>query len=193
MLEGADTRRFAVQGFVDVSLPGGPGVTIAPLDAFVLRRDLEPLTFEALGNDQNYKEVTRDQHGVREFRFRHALRAHVGPYGGAEALTWSRSVASPLPAVRGHLPLREQALPGIAVDPARAIVTCLKPAEGQGRILRLWETAGRSGPLSLRVHGYQRAIRTDLLEQDRAEWPITRGTITVDLRPHGLAAVRLLP
>jgi hypothetical protein len=193
LLEGADTRRFAVQGFVDVSLPDGPGVTIAPLDAFVLRRDLEPLTFEALGNDQNYREVTRDQDGVREFRFRYALRVHAGPYAGAEAFAWSRCVASPLLAVRGRLPLREQALPEIAVDPARAIATCLKPAEEQGRILRLWETAGRSGPLSIRVHGCQRAMRTNLLEQDREELPIGRGTISLDLQPHGLEAVRLLP
>ena len=193
LLPGADTRRFAVQGFVDVSMPGGPGVTIAPLDAFVVRRDLEPLTFEALGNDQNYKEVIRDQHGVREFRFRYALRAHSGPYRGAEAFAWSRSVASPLLAVRGHLPLPEQALPGVAVDPARAIATCLKPAEEQGQILRLWETAGQSGPLSLQVHGYRRAMRTDLLERDREELRIANGKVTLDLPAHGLAGVRLLP
>jgi len=193
LLPGADTRRFAVQGFVDVSMPGGPGVTIAPLDAFVVRRDLEPLTFEALGNDQNYKEVIRDQHGVREFRFRYALGAHSGPYRGAEAFAWSRSVASPLLAVRGHLPLREQALPGVAVDPARAIATCLKPAEEQGQILRLWETAGQSGPLSLQVHGYRRAMRTDLLERDREELRIANGKVTLELRAHGLAGVRLAP
>ncbi|MEK7994118.1 MAG: hypothetical protein AAB403_09975, partial [Planctomycetota bacterium] len=49
LLPGADTRRFAVQGFIDASSPGGPGVTIAPLDAFMLRLDLDPLMFEALG------------------------------------------------------------------------------------------------------------------------------------------------
>ena len=76
LLPGADTRRFAVQGFVDVSLPEGPGMTIAPLDAFALRMDLDPLSFEALGNDQNYRESIRDQHGVTDFRFRYSLRAH---------------------------------------------------------------------------------------------------------------------
>src|SRR5208283_4545847 len=40
LLPGADPNRIAVQGFVDASLPDGPGVTIAPLDSFVLRPDL---------------------------------------------------------------------------------------------------------------------------------------------------------
>jgi hypothetical protein len=40
LLPGADTRRFAVQGFVDTSVPGGPGVTVVPLESFALRRDL---------------------------------------------------------------------------------------------------------------------------------------------------------
>lgn len=38
LLPGADARRLGVQGFVDVSLPDGPGVTVVPLDALVRRR-----------------------------------------------------------------------------------------------------------------------------------------------------------
>jgi hypothetical protein len=49
LLPVADPNRFAVQNFIDVSDPGGPGVTIAPLDAFLLRRDLGAVTFEAFG------------------------------------------------------------------------------------------------------------------------------------------------
>jgi hypothetical protein len=209
LLPGADTRRFAVQGFVDVSLPDGPGVTIAPLDAFVLRTDLGPLAFECLGNDQNYREVVQDQGGVTEFRFRYALRAHKGPHNQSEAMAWSRSVATPLLVARGAVggasivgrvsPPRD-----ILVDPARAIATCLKPADepstslgpgpkAGGVILRLWEAAGRAEPLEIKVQGFSKAMRTDLLERDQEALAITDGKLSVPIRPHGFAAVRLVP
>jgi alpha-mannosidase len=191
LLDGADQRRFAVQGFVDVSLPSGPGVTIAPLEAYVLRRDLGPVTFEALGNDQNYREVIRDQDGVSEFRFRYALRAHVAGYEGPAAFVWSRSVTTPLLVGRGQM--RGQRLPTIQVDPQRAVATCLKPAEEREVILRLWETAGKAGPMPLGVNGYRRAVRTDLLERDLERLALTGGRVTVHLPAHGFAAVRLLP
>ena len=43
---------------------------VVPVDSFALRLDLDPVTFEALGNDQNYTEVTRDQNMETDFRFR---------------------------------------------------------------------------------------------------------------------------
>ena len=124
--------------------------TVATRDAFLLRNDLEPLSFEALGNDQNFKEVTKDQGGATDFRFRYALRAHAGDFDGAEAFAWSRSVAMPIEAVRGRL--SRAPAPGPAVDPARAIVLALKPPDDpavRGIVLRLRETAGRSGPLTI--------------------------------------------
>jgi len=54
LVPGGNTRRFAIQAFVDASGPGG-GTTVMTRDAFLLRNDLEPLSFEALGNDQNIK------------------------------------------------------------------------------------------------------------------------------------------
>lgn len=195
LLPGADTRRFAVQGFLDVSLPDGPGVTIAPLDAFVLRTDLGPLAFECLGNDQNYREVVQDQHGVTEFRFRYSLRAHKGPYDQAEAMAWSRSVATPLLVARGTV--GGASLPReIGIDPARAIATCLKPADDAkagGLILRVWETAGRAEPLGIAVRGFSKAIRTDLLERDQEALAIAGGKLSLPIRPFGFAAVRLVP
>ena len=193
LVPGADTRRFAVQGFVDASLPDGPGVTIVTPDAFLLRQDLEPVTLEALGNDQNYREVVQDQNGERLFGFWYTLRAHAGPYDGAEAVAWSRSVAVPLTAELG---VHCAAAPLVTVDPKRAIATCLKPADDPaeaGVILRLRETAGRAGPLRIPVRGFTRAVRTDLLERDLAPLAVRDGAVTVDLRPYGLAAVRLLP
>jgi hypothetical protein len=203
LLPGADTRRFAVQGFVDASGPGGVGVTIAPREAFALRMDLDPITFEALGSDQNHREVLHDQNGVRSFRFRYSLRAHEGGYDGAAVVAWSRSATPPLLAALGRLPNGSRRGAGIEIDPARAIATCLKPADARlsgrhdaavsGCILRIWETAGRSGPLSIGLRGYARAIRTDLLEREGEELAVRQGKVTIDLPAHGLAAVRLMP
>jgi hypothetical protein len=195
LLPGADVRRLAVQGFVDVSMPDGPGVTLVPLDAFLLRLDQEPLTFEALGNDQNYKEVCKDQNGVTEFRFRYVLCGHGGPYEQARAVAWSRAAAAGLTVAEGFSALGGVAPPA-GIDPARAVALCLKPADDPaegGVILRLWETAGKAGPLAVKVSGYKRVIQTDLLERDLRELSVEDGAVNVDLRPHGLAAVRLLP
>lgn len=196
LLSGADARRFAVQGFIDVSVPGGPGVTIAPLDAFMLRLDLDPLSFEALGNDQNYREVTQDQDGVTEFRFRYVLCGHAGGYDNAQAFAWSRSVTAPLVSFTARMPDNRTARPAIQLDPARAVATCLKPADGEGStgiILRLWETAGKGDPIQIAVKGYSRGIQTDLLERDRGELPVTEGRIEVRTNPYGFSSVRLLP
>jgi hypothetical protein len=230
LLPGADVRRFAVQGYVDASVPDGTGVTIAPLDAFALRLDLDPagandhpsLRFEALGNDQNYREVTQDQDGITDFRFRYVLRGHVGGYRNAETVAWSRSAATPLrnglgSVRRGDPPWSPKAGSGERagtgwgpqtrnsafgnpacpyVDPSRAIATCLKPADGDssgGFILRLWETAGKSDPIRIGLTGYSKAVRTDLLERDQAELPITDGHIEAKVNPNGLASIRLLP
>ncbi len=196
LLPGADAKRVVVQGFVDVSMPDGPGVTIVPLDAFLLRLDLDPITFEVLGNDQNHKEVVRDQNGVEEFRFRFALRAHAGPYNQAEAVAFSRDVTMPLIAIPGAAPAQVLGASPVEVDPSRAIATAFKPADDLregGSILRLWETAGKDGPLAIRIPGYGRAILTDLVERDIKELPIADGVVAVPIRPHGFAAVRLIP
>jgi alpha-mannosidase len=191
LVKGGNTRRFAIQGFVDASGRSG-GVTIAPIDAFLLRNDLEPLSFEALGNDQNFKEVTKDQGGATEFRFRYAVRAHAGDYDGVSAFAWSRAVAAPIEARPGRLE-RVPAV-GPVVDPARAIALALKPPDdpqARGLVLRIRETAGQSGPLTIDAPGCQRAVRLDLLEREQAALSIIGGRLTVDLPAHGFAALRL--
>ena len=191
LVPGGNTRRFAIQGFVDASGPGG-GVTVVTRDAFLLRHDLEPLSFEALGNDQNFKEVTKDQGGATDFRFRYAIRAHAGDYDGAHAFAWSRSVAMPVEALRGRIRRPPAAAP--AVDPARAIVLALKPPDDpsvRGLVLRLRETAGRSGPLTIAT-GRGEARRAPRSPRARgAELTIVDGTLQLDLPAHGFAAVRL--
>jgi len=189
LLIGADTRRFAIQGFVDVSTPDGLGITIAPLDVFVLRLDLDPITFEALGNDQNYREVVKDQNGVTDFRFRYSLMAHTGGYNEAKAFAWSRSVANPLLIANGGIESNNKS---IIIPSDRIIATCFKPAEDNGYIMRLWETGGKSDTVEVKVKGYQRAIRTDLLERDQEELPIIDGKVKLNMKAHGFASLRLI-
>jgi len=80
------------------------------------------------------------------------------------------------------------------VDPARAIAIALKPADdpsSRGVVLRVRETAGRPGPLSIGVSRWRRAVRLDLLEREQAELPTADGTLRLDVPAHGFAAVRL--
>jgi hypothetical protein len=193
LLPGADVRRFAVQEFVDLS-DDALHVTLVPRDAFCWRMDLDAPAFEAVGNDQNHKEVKKDQDGVTDFRFRYSLIAHASPYGGADAVAFATSVHVPLVWTLGCLP--EIAGPpwSVSVDPRRAVATCLKPADDPaagGVVLRLWETAGETAPLTVRVVGVRRAILTDLLERDQREIPIDSQEIVLPLPPHGYGAVRL--
>jgi hypothetical protein len=86
--------------------------------------------------------------------------------------------------------------PPVTVPPDRAVATCLKPADDEkagGVILRIWETAGKAGPVPVGVPGFRRAVACDLLERDRGEIPVAGGTIQLPVKPYGPAAVRLLP
>ena len=194
LLPGADPRRFAVQGFADCSPAGRVGVTIVPLDAFMLRLDQGALAFEALGNDQNWKEVSQDQDGVPRFRFRYCLRAHPPGYDNAATFAWSRSVSAPVTVAAGRLPKRWLDRPHLEIDPTRALATCFKPAEGDTpsvSVVRVWETAGAGGPLALWLPGCRQATETDLLERDRGELPVKHDRVSVSVRGHGFAAVKL--
>lgn len=195
LLPGADARRFAVQEFINVARDD-LSVTLVPHDAFVLRLDLDPISIEALGNDQNHREVLHDQDGQTRFRFRYSLLASVGGYHGARAVAFARSAAMPFRSKIGRLAAPGTSAPGIELDAARAVATCLKPADDPqagGMVLRVWETAGRDGPLRIGVTGFNKAVATDLLERDQTPLGIRDGAVEIALRPHGYAAIRLVP
>jgi hypothetical protein len=196
LLPGADTRRFAVQGFVDCSPSERVGVTIAPLDAYMLRLDQGSPAFEALGNDQNWKEVNQDQGGVQRFRFRYSLRAHAPGYDNAAAMAWSRSVTAPTTVAVGRLAGKWLDRSHLAVDPARALVTCWKLADAASVnqvLVRVWETSGASGPLTLTAPGFRQATETDLLERERGPLRLAQERISLKVRGHGFSAVKLQP
>jgi len=194
LLPGADPRRFAVQGFVDDSRPGRIGVTVAPLDAFMLRLDQGVLAFEALGNDQNWKEVTQDQAGETHFRFRYVLQAHPPGYDNAAVLAWSRNVAAPLTLALGCLPKKWLDHPFLEVDPTQALVTCMKPADNGAAdqtMVRLWETGGKTGVVEIAAPGYRAARETDLLEREREALPMKQGNVMLDARGYGFSGIEL--
>jgi alpha-mannosidase len=195
LLPGADLRRFAVQGFVDYSPPGHIGVTVAPLDAFMLRMDQGALAFEALGNDQNWKEVTQNQDGETHFRFRYSLQAHPTGYNNAAVLAWSRNVAAPLTLTLGRLPRKWLDHPYLEVNPMRALVTCMKPADDGApdeTIVRLRETSGRTGMVMLAAPGFHAAWETDLLERDRQAMKVTHGKVLLNARGQGFSGMKLI-
>lgn len=189
LLPGANTGRFAVGEFLSVASEEIV-VTVVPWDAYALRLDLGPPMFEALGNDQNHREVSRDQNGETEFRFRYSLRAEPGHSGASAA--FGRQPATPLlvsavPADIG------QRLPRVDIDPARAVAICLKPCDepGRGTVVRLWETAGRTGSMTVGLNGYRAAYVTDLMERDQRRLEIVDGNVSFDLPAHGYVALRL--
>jgi hypothetical protein len=147
-----------------------------------------------MGNDQNWKEVTQDQAGVRHFRFRYSFRAHAPGFDNANALAWSRTVVAPPAVARGRLPGKWLDRPHLALDPARGIVTCFKPSDDgtPGKtIARFWEIGGLGAPVSLLVPGVKRAASADLLEEKGEPLVLMQGRINVPVRPLGLSGVIL--
>ncbi len=194
LLPGADTRRFAVQGFLDISpADARAGLTVSSIEAFMLRLDQGAPAFEPLGNDQNWKEVTQDQDGVRQFRFRYSLRGHGPGYNNAAAMAWSRSVQMPAVLAKGRLPGRRLNRPLLYIDPERAVVTCFKPVDdpqGAGLLVRVWETAGFSAPMRLAMPQARRAMLTDLLERPQGPFQPVKGGMDLSPRPHGFIAIQ---
>jgi hypothetical protein len=196
LLPGADPRRFCVQDFLSISQPGKVTVTIVPVDAFALRLDLGEPAFECLGNDQNYKEVTQDQDGVTSFRFRYSLQAHEGGYELAKAVAFSRSVLQPPLVLPGRIDPTKLRLPKIAIDPAQAVATCLKPADDpaeQGLIMRLQDTGGQNQLVRIGTEGFQQCKQTDLLERDLSEYEIREGMVQLPMKANGYSSIRLIP
>lgn len=72
-------------------------------------------------------------------------------------------------------------------------MTCLKPVDEPqqaGLLVRLWETAGRSGPVRLVLPQARRAVPTDLLERPQGVSQQVNGGIDLTPRPYGFMAVR---
>ena len=132
-LPGADPERIAVQGLVQFAPAGRLGLALAPLDAF----------HAAVGGTAKWRSsawaTTRT--GGRSARIRtvRPSSASATPCRRARPVTcrepWlgAGPCWTPAPVVLGRLPERWLERPFLAVDPARAIATCLKPADATGQ------------------------------------------------------------
>jgi alpha-mannosidase len=208
---GAGQAVTAVRHFVDV-FNSDFGVTLSQADSglvqFGHRTSTEdPLEPEpgnstvwalALGNNINWREVTRDQAGGTDFTFRYSLRGHAGGFDPVSAVQFGWEDNNELLTVplargqQGNLPPHRHSF--VKVEPDHVILTSLKVAEEEGLLLRLWECAGQSTVATVTVSGLGAlaARQTDLLEKDIAALSLTDERVSVPLKARDLASIRLL-
>lgn len=155
----------------------------------------------ALQNRIDWHEAIRDQAGATHFVFRYSLRGHAGGFDPVAAARFGwENANNELQAVylrpgNRPSPLSPDMHSFLCVTPENVIVTCLKPAEEEGLIVRLWECAGHPTTASLAVSGLgtlRAAHLTDLLERDERELEVVDGALNVPLKAYGLATVRLM-
>ena len=196
LLPGADTTRTVVQGFVSAESLNMPCLTIIPLDAFLLRTDGELLTFELFGNDQNYREAIKNQNNETEFCFRFSMQVTEN-YNQEEAFEFSRSVMFD----SYNFQLGSQNNPLSAQQASDSnnrqyfVITCLKPAEpefGEGIIIRLWESTGRSGNTTFTMDHPYKVYLCSLLEETQKEIPLINNTFQLYTKGNGFVCLRLL-
>lgn len=181
LLPGSDRRLMAFQHLA--AWEGSAGrLLIASPDAAVWRMDHDGIAL--FGSDTNPVEVSRDQGGETRLVFRFAFRWAEEAWTWADCVNWARAAFWP------------GALPGdaLGIDPSRAVVLGLRPSdegpEGSA-VVRLWELAGRTGPLPLNPPGWTKATKVDLLE--RKLGPAVALPASVDLSAWQTAAWRLEP
>jgi alpha-mannosidase len=95
-----------------------------------------------------------------------------GPKGGS------------LPATTGHC----------SVDAPNVVLLALKRAEdGDGLILRLWETEGRETEATIRLPSLRisKAWETNLVEENGRQLPVREDSLTVPAKAWGVSTVRL--
>jgi len=83
----------------------------------------------------------------------------------------------------------------ISTSSPNVIIETIKRAEdGDGIIVRLYESQRKRGPVQLRA-GFelQAAWETDLLEENVSALTVEHDTILLDLRPYQIMTLRLKP
>jgi alpha-mannosidase len=79
----------------------------------------------------------------------------------------------------------------VGISPDNAVLTAVKWAEGgDAMILRFYEWAGKEADATLQLPaGAQTAWETNLIEQSIGELTITKGSITVHIKPYEIKTV----
>jgi len=152
----------------------------------------------ALDNTINWREGTRDQGGATSFTFRYSLRGHEGGFDPAAAVRFgwednNELLTVPLHSTgRGSLPSHAHSFLDLGPD---LVVTCLKPAEEEGVIVRVWNLLEHTTTAAVDASGLGHltaAQETDLLERDRGELAVDGGRVIFTVPARGFATARLL-
>lgn len=82
----------------------------------------------------------------------------------------------------------------VAEQPNIVIETIKQAEDGQGLIVRFYESQRRRGPVTLTASFPLRAVwQTNLLEQEQRELPVLHRQVTLAVHPYEIVTLRLLP
>lgn len=182
----ADPTRLAMDCFAQRG-----SLTVSSLEAFLVNPDRPGLVVELFGNRHNRPEVSPDQGGQTQLRFRLRARHDDGGLETSRAARWAAEHHHPLMILNGR-PSGPQFR--VEEQDGRAISLCLKPSlDGRGLTARWWEASGSSQPLVLDTEGVVEAWLCDLLERDLERLDVVDGKISVPVSGWGYACVRMIP
>lgn len=129
--------------------------------------------------------------------FRYSLTSNKGPQANSDNRNFGWSVHNPLMGVvanGGRTGPFEDRMSFCRLDQANVLLVTMKRAEdGQGVIVRLIETDGKQGTvtLTLPVLAVGKAWQTNVVEENQAELQSTDHSVTVPVRPFGISTVRV--
>lgn len=130
--------------------------------------------------------------------FRFSMTTHEGDWQQGDCARFGWAAANPFVVddVHGKRtgPLAPGTMSFCAVDKPNVLLTAIKRAEdGDGFILRLVETSGKAvtARVTLPQTAIKRAYATDLVEKGKRPLVFDRHIIQVDLKPFGIATVRV--
>jgi alpha-mannosidase len=135
-----------------------------------------------------------------EHRFAYSLLPHAGSWNETTVAA-AYALNDPLLVARGSSPLGTAAEQGkylhslISVDRPNVVVETIKQAEdGDGIIVRLYESQRQRGPITLTAgFSLAGAWRTNLLEENQSELPCSGNRLTLFVKPYEIITLRLIP
>ena len=133
-----------------------------------------------------------------EFMCRYSFRPVSGDWRGQEIRRHGWDTANPLLGVWMHGPQPgqwPQQNTFAAIDASNVVLLTIRPAEdGRGHIVRLIETAGQAGDVTVSLPGlkFSADVQTNLVEEDLAPAECSDGTVTFHAEPFRYHTVRLL-
>jgi alpha-mannosidase len=127
--------------------------------------------------------------------FTYSLLPHAGPWDET-TIAAAYALNDPLIATRGgerEFAIRHSPFALISVDRPNIVIETVKQAEdGNGIILRLYESQRRRGPVTLTIGlDLAQAWRTNLLEENQAMLEPNGNSVTLTVSPYEIVTIRL--